>query len=243
MKRLYLLGSLLLLASAKMAVAAEVDILRLGISNSYLVRENGNAILFDLGAPEEADNIERKVRDLGVDPADLKAIVISHAHYDHAGAGRHFQMKFNIPIIGGAGDLAQFKSGRMDDLCPVGLIGVLRESRDELGSFPGYEPSITVSDRMSLKQLTGIDATLYQVPGHTPGSLVMVTKSAAFVGDMFRGSFIGKRATRHLYMCDIPGNNRDITRILNTLAPKADTFYVGHFGPVRRKTVAQIPGE
>jgi hypothetical protein len=44
-------------------------------------------------------------------------------------------------------------------------------------------------------------------------------------------------AATHLYMCDLEGNKRDVARLLNDLAPGAQTFFVGHFGPGSRADV------
>ncbi len=63
---------------------------------SYLVQADDTTILFDLGLNRKGEkeppllhNMER----LGIDPADVDFIVLSHPHGDHAGASR-----INSPI-------------------------------------------------------------------------------------------------------------------------------------------------
>jgi hypothetical protein len=40
-------------------------------------------------------------------------------------------------------------------------------------------------------------------------------------------------------MCDLEGNRRDVARLLHEIAPKGQTFYVGHFGEVTRASVQE----
>lgn len=63
--------------------------------NTYYVGTRGLAallitspqghVLIDAGLPESAMHIVRNIRALGFDPKDIKKILNSHAHYDHAG--------------------------------------------------------------------------------------------------------------------------------------------------------------
>jgi len=60
----------------------------------------------------------------------------------------------------------------------------------------------------------------------------------ALVGDLFRGSLVGSGAETHLYQCDVDANRRDVARTLKEVAPRAELFFVGHFGPLERASVA-----
>jgi glyoxylase-like metal-dependent hydrolase (beta-lactamase superfamily II) len=66
--------------------------------------------------------------------------------------------------------------------------------------------------------------------------VVVEVGGALFVGDLFRGSIIGRRAHTHFYMCDLQDNADDIDALLQ-IVPDATVFFPGHFGPVRRSAV------
>ena len=100
-----------------------------------------------------------------------------------------------------------------------------------------FGADVLVDAPFPLAELTGIDAVVLPVPGHTSGSLIVKIAGAAFVGDLFRGSLVGGGAATHLYMCDVAQNRRDIQHVVKDLAPDAATFFVGHFGPVSRDAV------
>jgi glyoxylase-like metal-dependent hydrolase (beta-lactamase superfamily II) len=87
--------------------------------------------------------------------------------------------------------------------------------------------------------LAGLEGRVIALPGHTRGSLVVTVGDAVFVGDLFRGSLLGSGAETHFYMCDVEGNRRDVARLLHEIAPHGQTFFVGHFGPVDRVSVAE----
>ncbi len=51
-----------------------------------LIRGNEGAVLIDAGLPESTTNLRASLATLEVDPAEIKLILTSHAHFDHVGA-------------------------------------------------------------------------------------------------------------------------------------------------------------
>lgn len=209
-------------------------------TNAHLVVQDGKAVLFDSGYETNAPKLEAALREAGIDPAtQLKAIVVSHGHADHAGGARHFQTMFKVPVIVGSGDEAMFASGKNEPLCPVGLIANLRVKQDQEATYTGGTPEVIVKDSLSLRELTGLDAKVTLLPGHTRGSIILTVGDIALVGDLLRGDIVGFGAETHFFMCDLEGNKRDIDRVLSELAPRAKVIFVGHFGPVSPQDVRQ----
>ena len=208
-------------------------------TNVHLVVKDGAAFLFDTGYQKNAALLEADVRAAGIDPKTLKAVIVSHGHADHAGAGLFFHQRFGVPVVIGEGDQGMYTSGQNEPLCPTGLIGNLRHRDDEAATYSASAPDVIVTDTLSLKELTGIDAQVTRLPGHTGGSLLVTVGDVALVGDLFRGSIVGAGAETHFYQCDLELNRRNVTRTLQQLAPNAQLFFTGHFGPVSREAVAE----
>src|SRR5688500_5662428 len=55
-----------------------------GVS-AFLIRTNAGSILIDGGLPETAPLIAQSIKALGFDIRDVKYLLNSHAHFDHAG--------------------------------------------------------------------------------------------------------------------------------------------------------------
>ncbi len=52
---------------------------------ALLIETQDGLILVDGALPQSAALIDSNIRKLGFDPLNIKAILLSHAHYDHAG--------------------------------------------------------------------------------------------------------------------------------------------------------------
>ncbi|WP_103654418.1 MBL fold metallo-hydrolase [Agarilytica rhodophyticola] len=212
--------------------------------NVHLISDGTNHFLIDSGLDKQFGKIEKFLLDHRVDPKNLKAIIVTHGHHDHAGTAAYFQNKYGIKIIGGAGDLKLFDQGKNDRLCSTGTLASLRHPLDQSGKYPTFTPDIVINNRAELAPITGISGFIEPVPGHTEGSLVIVVGKVAFVGDMFRGSMTRKdKAEMHFYQCNITKLKEGLEKTLKQLALNVDIFFPSHMGPVSRKSVENLLNE
>ncbi len=56
------------------------------MSMCHLLVDDQGAVLLDAGLPIDAGRIRRQMEKLGLIPKDLRAIVLTHGHLDHAGS-------------------------------------------------------------------------------------------------------------------------------------------------------------
>lgn len=129
-----------------------------GIS-AVLIKTPQGAALIDGGLPQAADMLLARMRELGVAPGDLKWILHSHAHGDHAGPIAAIQRATGARVVSNAESAALLARGGSDDL--------------HFGDDILYPP--VRADRLVLDgevvELGGIRLTAHFTPGHTPGSL------------------------------------------------------------------------
>ena len=102
--------------------------------------------LFDYSVEDEVVNGLRK---LGLDPAQIKYVLISHAHTDHAGGAKLLQERFGARVILSAADW-----DLLDRQNPP-----WRPKRDMVA---------TDGQTLTLGDTT---LTMYVTPGHTPGTI------------------------------------------------------------------------
>jgi metallo-beta-lactamase class B len=97
------------------------------------------------------DEVVGGLKKLGLDPANIKYVIISHGHADHSGGAKYLQDKFNAHVILSAADW---------DLLD-------RSS----GSKPRRDMVATDGQKLTLGDTT---VTIYATPGHTLGTLSTV---------------------------------------------------------------------
>lgn len=182
--------------------------------------ETNDAALIDPGG--DIPVLLKAIEDRGL---TLKALWLTHAHIDHAGATGTLARTHGVPIIGPhPGD--QF------------WIDALPQQSQMFG-FPQAEPFAPTQwlkdgDTVTIGQHT---LQVLHCPGHTPGHVIFFDPGTrhAFVGDVLFAGSIGRT--------DFPGGNHAdlINAITGKLLPLGDdiTFTPGHgpestFGEERR---------
>ena len=76
-----------------------IPILPLGMVNAFLVRSASACILVDTGLPGSEHKIERALRRNGLGWRDIRLIVITHAHVDHAGSAARLRELSGAPSL------------------------------------------------------------------------------------------------------------------------------------------------
>jgi len=126
---------------------------------ALLIRTAEGAVLIDGGMPQAADMLLQRMRELGVRPQDLKLILHSHAHGDHAGPIAAIKRATGAQVVSNAESAALLARGGSNDL-HFGD-GIL---------YPAVQADRLVMDGEAV-ELGGIRFTAHHTPAHTPGSL------------------------------------------------------------------------
>ena len=122
-------------------------------------------ILFDTGnSPDDVTNIlEPEMHRLGLDPAKIKYVVIGHFHLDHTGGLNYVQSKYHPRVIMGRDDWPLYFKSLQSTAGQAARLKDRTPAKHDIDAVDGMK--ITVGDTT---------ATIYEMTGHTPGSLGMV---------------------------------------------------------------------
>ncbi|HET6806109.1 MAG TPA: subclass B3 metallo-beta-lactamase [Frateuria sp.] len=128
--------------------------------SAILIDTGRGLALIDAGLPSSAPLIEANIRALGFRVRDLRWILNSHAHADHAGGIAALQRHSGAQVLASAEGARELALGGADPEDP------------QYGDAPAYPPvqgARIVGDGGTV-QLGKVAITAHYTPGHTPGS-------------------------------------------------------------------------
>ena len=130
-----------------------------GVS-SFLITTPVGHILLDTGFEDTVPIITRGVTQLGFKVEDIKLILGSHAHIDHAGGHARMKQLTGARVVASVADARVLESGGMEDFLPW--------PKDTIRYAP-VKVDETVADGGTVT-LGGVTLTAHLTPGHTRGA-------------------------------------------------------------------------
>lgn len=140
--------------------------------SAFIVETGDGLILVDGGLPQSAALIDANIRALGFDPLDIKAILVSHGHFDHAGGVAALQRLSGANVFTSEAGEATLRSGRLGEDDPQFVA-----DSDE-GSFPAISRVVAVGDG-EFVSVGSVNVKAHYTPGHTSGSTTWSWESCA----------------------------------------------------------------
>lgn len=154
-----------------------------GIS-AVLITSPAGHILVDVGGPKAAGQVAAHIRQLGFRLEDIRYILNSHAHHDHAGAIAALQKLSGATVLAGAAAIPVLESGQPDRSDP---------------QYPGLAPMAPIANTRAVRdgetiRLGPLAVTARATPGHTKGGMSwtwQATEGGRTVNVVFADSLFG----------------------------------------------------
>ena len=140
-----------------------------GLSSILIAGDNG-LILLDGGLEQSAPLIDANIRKLGFRTQDVRLIVNSHGHYDHAGGIAALQRASRAGVAASPSGASALQRGENTEDDPQYGFG------GDANGFPPVENVQVLRDNQVLS-VGNIEITANFTPGHTPGSTAWTWKS------------------------------------------------------------------
>jgi len=187
----------------------------LGWSGCYLVTTpRGRKLLFDTAGFNEREKLISLLKERGLSPARIDAVILSHLHFDHAA---NWDLFYDTEILVHQEDLDYA-------LSPQAEAAVLRYAAPVLREHPRLR---LVAGSGSVLE-DGVQ--LVHVPGHTPGGMALVCEGAVLCGDALKNRW------------DLAGqvpmkswNNELARTAIHKLASLGEKLFPGHDVALQRQ--------
>ncbi len=209
--------------------------LHLTMSNACLVSGKKH-ILIDSGISGDLRAIEKQLQKQGVDLREIALIVLTHVHFDHAGNVAAIQKLAGCPVAVHRSEKSLMESGKNAAIIPVHPVAALMTPFMQIPFRPAAV-DIVFDDAFDLNPF-GVDAQVVFTPGHTPGSVSVLTGSGeAIVGDLIGGGLLlgqfQPEKPRYHYWASSMDQVR--ASVKTVLGHRPNKIHVGHGGPLNGK--------
>ena len=212
-------------------------------TNWYLVEDDGALTVVDAGVPTSWDSLLDALRRLGRSVDDIRALVLTHAHFDHVGFAEKARQRLDIPVYAHAREVGLTRHPtRYDHEQPrvkylatqpraLPIIASLTKHR---AFFPSPIGEVTPYGDDDTLDVPGRPRVVFS-PGHTYGhcALHLPDRDALLVGDAFvlLDPYTGRRGPRVVARAATADSERAKASLDALAATGARVALTGHGEP------------
>lgn len=183
-------------------ISSSLRQINLGNVNAFVIEDNG-LTLIDTGLPGNTDKIFSAIEDAGKKPEDIKRIILTHLHTDHAGNAAEIKKRLNIPVFAHKLDAELIEkgiAGRPTKLTP-GIVNWLLYNLVIKKAGRVIAP-VMVDEKLEDNDVIPVAGgiQIIHTPGHSAGHIALLMKNEGILiaGDICANVF-GNLAFTPLY--------------------------------------------
>jgi glyoxylase-like metal-dependent hydrolase (beta-lactamase superfamily II) len=184
-----------------------------GSCSCYLIKSDSGFILIDAGSYKIRNKLLNSLSHIGCNPENLKLVILTHGHFDHTGNAQYFQKNYKAKILIHENDLEMVEKGivplknrkfrpfYLRIMKPIFLFFYKSTINDLKDNFETFEPDILIKDDLFNLKPYGFNADIIHIPGHSSGSIGIITENRNFFSGDIMVNFRDKPAYNY-YMAD-----------------------------------------
>jgi glyoxylase-like metal-dependent hydrolase (beta-lactamase superfamily II) len=153
----------------------------------YFIKTDDGYILVDTGKPDKDKHLDEAFLKAGINPQNVKLIVVTHAHPDHSGTIAHAKEITGAKILCHENAAPFIRAGRSSPIIAQNRKGKFMNAISPEWKYQGAEPDILIQNDFDLGEY-GINGKIIHTPGHTEDSITIVLDNGEMLlGDLVRG--------------------------------------------------------
>lgn len=134
----------------------------------YMLRGSRRTVMIDSGLPASRAYLQACLAQLGLKPADLDLVILTHEHIDHAGGGPYFSTQ----CLTAAHAQAANKLRLVDEFST--MKGVFDQD------IESFQVDVLINNG-TVFDLGGFELEVVHTPGHCSGSICMLERKTSFL--------------------------------------------------------------
>jgi glyoxylase-like metal-dependent hydrolase (beta-lactamase superfamily II) len=216
-----------------------ISIIDLEKVNCYLIEGKQGFILIDTGFRKSRSTLDAFLSNKGITPKSkkLKLILLTHGDFDHTGNAKYLKEKYNSDIALHNDDIGMVENGdiswnrnmnvflRILGRLMTVLLGMQLKKEDR------FLPDIILENEQKLDEY-GLDAKIITLPGHSKGSIGVLTKN----GHFFCGDILEN--TKQPGPASMVSDDNEMKQSIEKMKSlDFKYFYPGHGKPFEKKSI------
>ena len=206
--------------------------------NCYLIKGKDGFALIDTGYANQRETIDAALAEAGCD--NIKLIILTHGDFDHVGNCAYLRDKFGSKVAMHPDDVGMVERGDMFWNRELG--GVKRAlgklfilvKHIRFDTEDRFSPDILLTDMQELA-VFGFDAAVHHLPGHSRGSIGLLTVDGDFFcGDVFDNVIVPEKTK---LISNFDDFSKSIERIQSL---NIRTVYPGHGATFTKEALSSI---
>ena len=192
--------------------------------NCYLLETDSGFVLIDTGRKSVRSKLEQELTIAGCDPENFNLILLTHGDFDHTGNCVYLREKYDAEIA-----MHHYDSGMVEfgDMFWNKKSGnwILKKMINIFFNITRFRPDILIDEESDLSKY-GLDAQVIYLPGHSKGSIgILTARGDLFCGDLFTST---KKPEPNSLVDDLNEFNESIAKIQSL---NVRMVYPGHGRP------------
>ena len=190
-------------------------------ASTHIIDTGSGLIMLDAGYLEASGEVISNMEKMGLSVRDIRYVLLTHGHIDHAGAARKIREMSGAKIAIGAAD-REYVNGEND----------LTYAREYEMEFDFFEPDILLSDG-DVITLGNTSIRAVATPGHTPGAMSyffdVTDGKEAYTAALHGGMGTNTLTSEYLDKYSLPYSYReDFVRAMTRLAGERVDIFLGN---------------